>query len=92
MYFFTYNLEFLHVFHLCARVCVCLCVFVCAPMHGCSVICELWQLKCFFMKPQTMRAHSFLNLISLVIREKDEFIFFLKRVQPLFKNLQTCSR
>ena len=34
-----------------------------------------------------MRAHSFLNFISLVIREKDEFIFFVKRVLPLFKNL-----
>ena len=37
-----------------------------------------------------MRAHSFLNFISLVIREKGDFIFFLYRVQPLFKNLETC--
>ena len=51
IYFFTNNLQFLHVVHVCACICVCLCVFVCAPMHGCTVICELWQFKCFFMRP-----------------------------------------
>ena len=55
-------------------------VFVCLFVHQCMVVqlsvsyanlnVSLWGL-------QTMRAHSFLNFISLVIREKDEFIFFL---------------
>ena len=55
-------------------------VFVCLFVHQCVVVqlsvsygnlnVSLWGL-------QTMRAHSFLNFISLVIREKDEFIFFL---------------
>ena len=54
-------------------------VFVCLFVHQCVIVqlsvsydnlnVSLWGL-------QTMRAHSFLNFISLVIREKDEFLFF----------------
>ena len=32
-----------------------------------------------------MRAHSFLNFISLVIREKDEFIFSLESATSIQK-------
>ena len=27
---------------------VCLCVFACAQMCGCTVVCELWKFKCLF--------------------------------------------
>ena len=52
-------------------------------VHQCVVV----QLSVSYGK---LRTHGFLNFSSLVIREKDEFIFFLKRVQPLFKNPETC--
>ena len=36
------------------------------------VACELWYINVFVRDLQTMRAHSFLNFIFLVIKEKDE--------------------
>ena len=27
---------------------MCLCVFACAQMCGCTVVCELWKFKCLF--------------------------------------------
>ena len=55
-------------------------VFVCLFVHQCVVVqlsvsygnlnVSLWGL-------QRTRVHSFLNFIYLVIREKDEFIFFI---------------
>ena len=63
-------------------------VFVCLFVHQCVVVqlsvsygnlnVSLWGL-------QTMSAHSFLNFISIVIREKDEFIFSLESATSIQK-------
>ena len=67
-------------------------VFVSLFLHQCMVVqlsVSYGNLNVFLWGLQTMRAHSFLNFISLVTREIGDFIFFLKRVQTLFKNLET---
>ena len=67
-------------------------VFVSLFLHQCMVVqlsVSYGNLNVFLWGLQTMRAHSFLNFISIVIREKGDVIFFLKRVQTLFKNLET---
>ena len=51
-------------------------LFVCLFIQKCVVVqlvaCELWYINVFVRDLQTMRAHSFLNFIFLVIKEKDE--------------------
>ena len=67
-------------------------VFVSLFLHQCMVVqlsVSYGNLNVFLWGLQTMRAHSFLNFISFIIREKGDVIFFLKRVQTLFKNLET---
>ena len=51
-------------------------MFVYAQMCGYTVVCELWYLNVCVRGLQAMSAHSLLNFIFLVIREKDELYFF----------------
>ena len=63
-------------------------VFVCLFVHQCVVVqlsvnhgnlnVSLWGL-------QTMKAHSFLNFIFLVVREKDEFVLSLESATSIQK-------
>ena len=77
--FFTFVLVYVSVF---VNLFVHQCMGVQLSVSYGNLNVSLWGL-------QTMRVHSFLNFISLVIREKGDFIFFLKRVQTLLKNLET---
>ena len=55
-------------------------VFMCLFMPQCVVVqlsVSYCNLNVSLLDLQIMRAQSFLNFISLVIRETDEFIFFL---------------
>ena len=57
--FFTIFKFFLHVLHVSAFTSFCLCVFVCAQMRGCTVVCELLFIKCSFKGLQTITARIF---------------------------------
>ena len=79
--FFFFLLIICNFYVLFTFVLIYVSVFVCSFVHQCVVVqlsvsygnlnVPLWGL-------QMMRAHSFLNFISLVIREKDEFISFFR--------------
>ena len=81
-------MQFLHVLHVCACICISLCVFVCTQMHRCTVVFELWYLNVCVRGLQAMRAHIFLNFIFLVKREKDElYILSVESVTSINKHI-----
>ena len=47
-------------------------MFVSAQIYGCTVVCELWYSNVCVKGLQAKRAHSFINFIFLVTREKDQ--------------------
>ena len=76
-----------NVLHVCACICVSLCVFVSAQICGCTVVCELWYLNVCVRGLQAMKSHIFLNFIFVVIREKDELYLSLESATFIKKNL-----
>ena len=65
-------------------------LFVCLFVHKCVVV-QLsvnYGIKCLCKRPQSMKAHIFLNFIFLLIREKDEVYLSLESVTSI-KNLKT---
>ena len=61
-------------------------------MCGCTVACELWYLNVCVRGPQATRADSFLNLIFLVIREKDDiYVLSLESVTSIKKPINALK-